>query len=96
MEICCLQRVPPEDDEHGTKWPEEWRTRLKKVLYWLKKDVQDDFISDTEHWKRIVSKSYLSGMEIDWSAVRNVMDMKAVYGGYLFLTFINKYSHRDR
>ena len=96
MEICCLQRVPPEDDERGTKWPEEWRTRLKKILYWLKKDVHDDFISDTEHWKRIVSKSYLSGMEIDWFAVRNVMDLKEVYGGYLFLTFINKYSHRDR
>lgn len=78
----CLQRVPHEDDERGTEWPEEWPTRLEKVPYWLKKDVHDHFISDTEHWKRIVTKSYLPGMGIDWSAVRNVMDMKAVYGGF--------------
>lgn len=44
--------------------------------------MHDSFISDTEHWKRVVSKSYLVGMGIDWSAVRNVMDMKAVYGGF--------------
>ena len=62
MEICCLQRVPPEDDEHGTKWPEEWRTRLKKIPYWLKKDVHNHFI---ENWKRIVRKLYLPGMGID-------------------------------
>lgn len=78
----CLQRVPHEDEERGNEWPEEWPSRLEKVPYWLKKDVHDSFISDTEHWKRVVSKSYLVGMGIDWSAVRNVMDMKAVYGGF--------------
>ena len=58
----CLQRVPHEADEHGTEWPEEWPTRLEKVPCWLKKDVHDHF---TEHWKSIVSKSYLPGMGID-------------------------------
>ncbi|KAE8656342.1 putative methyltransferase PMT26 [Hibiscus syriacus] len=32
--------------------------------------------------KAVVSQSYLKGMGIDWSSVRNVMDMKAVYGGF--------------
>jgi len=78
----CLQRVPHGDDERGTEWPEEWPARLQKVPYWLNKKDLKHFISDTEHWKRIVDKSYLPGMGIDWSAVRNVMDMKAVYGGF--------------
>ncbi|KAE8683450.1 putative methyltransferase PMT25 [Hibiscus syriacus] len=30
----------------------------------------------------VAGKSYLNGMGIDWSSVRNVMDMKAVYGGF--------------
>ena len=54
--------MPHEDDERGTEWPEEWPTRLEKFPYWLKKDGHDHF---TEHWKRIVSKSYLPGMGID-------------------------------
>lgn len=77
----CLHRVPT-DEERGTEWPEEWPQRLEKVPFWLKGDAQDRFSSETEHWKRIVSKSYLQGLGIDWSAVRNVMDMKAVYGGF--------------
>lgn len=79
----CLHRVPT-DEERGTEWPEEWPQRLEKVPFWLKGDLHDRFISETEHWKRIVSKSYLQGLGIDWSAVRNVMDMKTVYGGYEF------------
>eukprot|EP00252_Welwitschia_mirabilis_P003707 TRINITY_DN13764_c0_g1_i1.p1 TRINITY_DN13764_c0_g1~~TRINITY_DN13764_c0_g1_i1.p1 ORF type:complete len:202 (-),score=21.60 TRINITY_DN13764_c0_g1_i1:96-626(-) len=41
-----------------------------------------DFKEDTEHWKRVLTKSYFTEMGIDWSCVRNVMDMKAVYGGF--------------
>ena len=58
----CLQRVPHEDDEHGTEWPEEWPTRIEKFPYWLKKDAQYHF---TENWKRIVRKSFLPGIGID-------------------------------
>ncbi|KAH9300342.1 hypothetical protein KI387_011925, partial [Taxus chinensis] len=77
----CLHRVPT-DEERGTEWPENWPQRLEKVPYWVKGDLHDRFNADTEHWKRIVSKSYLQGLGIDWSAIRNVMDMKAVYGGF--------------
>lgn len=43
---------------------------------------KEKFIADTNQWKAIVDKSYLSGIGIDWSNIRNVMDMKAIYGGY--------------
>ena len=38
--------------------------------------------TDHNHWKAVVEKSYLDGLGIDWSNIRNVMDMRAVYGGY--------------
>eukprot|EP01018_Ginkgo_biloba_P021356 Gb_34663 [translate_table: standard] len=86
----CLHKVPTGDGERGTEWPEEWPLRLEKAPSWLNsgqaglygKEAAKDFTSDTEHWKRVVTKSYLTGLGINWSTVRNVMDMKAVYGGF--------------
>ncbi|GKU98423.1 hypothetical protein SLEP1_g11433 [Rubroshorea leprosula] len=40
------------------------------------------FVADYKHWKDVVAKSYLSGVGINWSSIRNVMDMRAVYGGF--------------
>jgi hypothetical protein len=34
------------------------------------------------HWGHVVNSSYLAGVGIYWSNVRNVMDKLAVYGGY--------------
>ncbi|CAB4319419.1 unnamed protein product [Prunus armeniaca] len=69
----------------ASKWP----LRLEKPPYWLKsqpdvdgKSAPEDFISDYKHWKKVVSETYLNGMGINWSSVRNVMDMRAVYGGF--------------
>lgn len=45
------------------------------------KAAPDDFTVDYEHWKKVVRISYLTGIGLDWSNVRNVMDMRAVYGG---------------
>jgi len=44
--------------------------------------VPDDFMADLEHWRKAVRSSYLTGMGIDWKTIRNVMDMRAVYGGF--------------
>ncbi|KAF3791658.1 putative methyltransferase [Nymphaea thermarum] len=41
----------------------------------------ENFFADTEHWKAVVSKSYLDGLGVDWSSVRGIMDMKTIYGG---------------
>ncbi|OEL31634.1 putative methyltransferase PMT26 [Dichanthelium oligosanthes] len=86
----CMHKLPVDPTIRGSKWPELWPLRLEKPLYWLKnseagvygKPAPDDFHADYEHWKRVVSNSYMNGLGVDWSAVRNVMDMKAVYGGF--------------
>ncbi|KAJ8443847.1 hypothetical protein Cgig2_010311 [Carnegiea gigantea] len=46
------------------------------------KPAPKDFIDDCERWKHFVSESYINHVEIDWPSVRNVMDMRAVYGGF--------------
>ncbi|KAL8159128.1 hypothetical protein V2J09_000665 [Rumex salicifolius] len=86
----CMHNVPVGESERGSSWPEQWPARVEKTPYWLTssqigvygKPAPEDFTADYEHWKRVVSQSYLSGMGINWSTVRNVMDMRAVYGGF--------------
>nr|CAD1819562.1 unnamed protein product [Ananas comosus var. bracteatus] len=77
----CLHKVPAAIEERGSDWPEEWPKRLETFPDWLG-DLQERLTSDHDHWKAIIDKSYLNGMGIDWSNIRNVMDMKAIYGGF--------------
>ncbi|KAF7829676.1 putative methyltransferase PMT28 [Senna tora] len=76
----CLHSIPSGIEQHGAEWPEEWPKRLESYPDWM--NAREKLIADTDHWKAIVNKSYLTGMGIDWSSIRNVMDMKAVYGGF--------------
>ncbi|XWS41300.1 hypothetical protein CRYUN_Cryun17cG0069100 [Craigia yunnanensis] len=86
----CMHKVPVDASERGSQWPEQWPARLEKSPYWLLssqvgvygKAAPEDFAADNEHWTRVVTKSYINGMGINWSSVRNVMDMSAVYGGF--------------
>ncbi|KDP39437.1 hypothetical protein JCGZ_03719 [Jatropha curcas] len=86
----CMHRVPVDSVERGSQWPEQWPVRLEKAPYWLLsskvgvygKPEPKDFTYDYEHWKRVVSKSYLNGIGIKWQSVRNVMDMRSIYGGF--------------
>ncbi|XP_039016902.1 probable methyltransferase PMT26 isoform X2 [Hibiscus syriacus] len=86
----CMHKAPVDSAERGSHWPEQWPARLEKSPYWLSssqvgvygKAAPEDFTADNEHWKRVVTKSYINGMGISWSSVRNVMDMNAVYGGF--------------
>ncbi|KAF5751784.1 S-adenosyl-L-methionine-dependent methyltransferases superfamily protein [Tripterygium wilfordii] len=86
----CMHKVPTDSLERGSQWPEQWPARSEKTPYWLLntqtgvygKPAPEDFTADYGHWKSVVSKSYLNGMGINWSLVRNVMDMRAVYGGF--------------
>ncbi|KAL2348562.1 hypothetical protein Fmac_002562 [Flemingia macrophylla] len=84
----CIHKVPVDKTERGAKWPEAWPSRLQKTPYWLNnsqigiygKPAPQDFASDNERWKSVVDE--LSNIGITWSSVRNVMDMRAVYGGF--------------
>uniref|UniRef100_A0A5B6Z0A0 Putative methyltransferase PMT26 n=1 Tax=Davidia involucrata TaxID=16924 RepID=A0A5B6Z0A0_DAVIN len=86
----CMHKVPVDASERGSQWPEQYPARLEKPPYWLLssqvgvygKAAPEDFTADYEHWKHVVTKSYLDGMGINWSAVRNAMDMKSIYGGF--------------
>ncbi|XP_076900403.1 putative methyltransferase PMT24 [Bidens hawaiensis] len=86
----CMHKVPTDKSVRGSKWPETWPQRVESPPYWLKssevgvygKPGPEDFTTDYENWKRVVSKSYLKGLGIDWSSVRNVMDMRSIYGGF--------------
>ncbi|KMT09498.1 hypothetical protein BVRB_6g129670 isoform B [Beta vulgaris subsp. vulgaris] len=86
----CMHRVPTDEAARGSKWPIRWAKRLQTPPYWLNKSqmgiygkpAPDDFEKDYEHWQNVVNKSYLNGLGISWSNVRNVMDMRAVYGGF--------------
>ncbi|XP_042387569.1 probable methyltransferase PMT28 [Zingiber officinale] len=77
----CLHKVAAAIEERGTDWPEEWPKRLDTFPEWLA-DSHDKLTADHKHWKAVVDKSYLGGLGIDWSTIRNVMDMKAIYGGF--------------
>lgn len=79
-----MHKVPVAIEERGSDWPEEWPKRLETFPEWLG-DSRAKLTADDEHWKAIIDKSYLNGMGIDWTKVRNVMDMKAIYGGYPIL-----------
>ncbi|KAM1529185.1 hypothetical protein ACFX1Z_018422 [Malus domestica] len=86
----CMHRVPTDKSERGTKWPEKWPSRLQTPPYWLNssqmgiygKPAPQDFSTDYEHWKRVISNTYMKSLGINWSNVRNCMDMRAVYGGF--------------
>ncbi|KAJ9566989.1 hypothetical protein OSB04_002955 [Centaurea solstitialis] len=86
----CMHKIPVDASVRGTNWPKTWPQRLESPPYWLKSTevgvygnpAPEDFTADYEHWKHVVSKSYLNGLGIDWSSIRNVMDMRSIYGGF--------------
>ncbi|KAL6274031.1 hypothetical protein ACE6H2_024723 [Prunus campanulata] len=86
----CMHQAPIDKSERGTQWPEKWPSRLQTPPYWLNssqmgiygKPAPQDFARDYEHWKRVINNTYMKSLGINWSNVRNVMDMRAVYGGF--------------
>lgn len=76
----CLHKIPEGIEERGTEWPAEWPLRLHTFPEWI--NNREKLVADSEHWKAVVTKSYLLGMGIDWHTIRNVMDMKAINGGF--------------
>lgn len=76
----CLHTIPEGIEQRGTEWPAEWPNRLNVFPEWM--NDREKLIADSEHWKAIVNNSYLTGLGIDWSGIRNVMDMKAISGGF--------------
>ncbi|PWA91372.1 ankyrin-like protein [Artemisia annua] len=86
----CMHKIPVDSSVRGSNWPKMWPERLDSPPYWLKstetgvygKPAPQDFADDYKHWKNVVTKSYLNGLGIYWSSIRNVMDMRSIYGGF--------------
>jgi hypothetical protein len=81
----CMHKLPAAETERGAKWPDAWPQRLHKSPYWLNNEQSEKpsskfFAADAEHWKYNVVDE-LTNMGVGWSDVRNVMDMRATYGG---------------
>jgi hypothetical protein len=84
----CIHKIPIGEGSRS-EWPVDWPLRVDTPPLWLSnsskgiygKPAVEDYEFDTDHWKHVIQKSYLGGVGVDWSTVRNVMDMKAGYGG---------------
>ncbi|KAL2458098.1 putative methyltransferase PMT28 [Forsythia ovata] len=76
----CLYVIPEAIEQRGTEWPEVWPKRLNTFPDWM--NNRERLTADSEHWKAVVNRSYLTGLDVDWSTIRNVMDMKAINGGF--------------
>ncbi|KAM3344900.1 putative methyltransferase PMT23 [Capsicum galapagoense] len=80
----CLVPLPTSSTGNTYEWPAPWPQRLNNKPERLSQitDAEDVFDEDTKHWAALVSDVYLGGLGINWSSVRNVMDMNAGYGGF--------------
>jgi hypothetical protein len=70
----------------GNSWPISWPERLNMRHSTTSNNSstqfsQENIDSDTSNWKDLVSQVYLNEFAINWSSVRNVMDMNAGFGG---------------
>ncbi|KAG0518486.1 hypothetical protein BDA96_09G179900 [Sorghum bicolor] len=84
LDSCLFTTTITSTDERYS-WPVPWPERLD-VRY---ASVPDDsasnkekFEADTKYWKQLVSEVYFSDFPLNWSSIRNVMDMNAGFGGF--------------
>ncbi|XP_052186479.1 probable methyltransferase PMT23 [Diospyros lotus] len=81
----CLASLPAGSTDNSYGWPSSWPKRLTSMppsLSSIEREAQENFNEDTKRWSALVSDVYLEGLAINWSSVRNVMDMNAGYGGF--------------
>ncbi|RDX84362.1 putative methyltransferase PMT23, partial [Mucuna pruriens] len=80
----CLIPLPVDGEGNLQSWPMPWPDRLTSTPPSLSTDsnAAEMFFKDTKHWSQLVSHVYRDGLSINWSSVRNVMDMNAGYAGF--------------
>ncbi|CAH9098232.1 unnamed protein product [Cuscuta europaea] len=80
----CLPQLPVTSMGNSYKWPVPWPMRLsnRPPSLSLVGDDEETFNKDTKHWDALLSDVYLGGLAINWTGIRNVMDMNAGYGGF--------------
>ncbi|XP_020226651.1 probable methyltransferase PMT23 [Cajanus cajan] len=80
----CLIPLPVDAEGNLQSWPMPWPLRLTGTPPSLSIDLHagDTFFNDSRLWSELVSDVYRDGLSINWSSVRNVMDMNAGYAGF--------------
>ncbi|KAK1286641.1 putative methyltransferase PMT23 [Acorus calamus] len=80
----CLPLLPEPKSIGEENWPTPWPERLNSTYSSLQKNRYADqiFYQDTKHWDFLVSNVYTHELGINWSSIRNVIDMNAFYGGF--------------
>ncbi|XP_057510056.1 probable methyltransferase PMT23 [Actinidia eriantha] len=80
----CLAPLPVAGTGSPYSWPAPWPKRLtsKPLGLSAERDAEEIFYDDTKHWSALVSDVYLEGLAINWSSLRNVMDMNSGFGGF--------------
>ncbi|XP_061376630.1 probable methyltransferase PMT23 isoform X2 [Gastrolobium bilobum] len=80
----CLTPLPVDNAGNLQSWPMPWPQRLTSIPPSLstESDSTEMFYKDSKRWSEIVSDVYRDGLSINWSSVRNIMDMNAGYAGF--------------
>lgn len=79
----CIPPLPEPRQGDTYKWPVAWPERLNSKPVSLSTEADAEmYYDDTKHWSQLVSGVYRREFPINWSSVRNVMDMNAGYGGF--------------
>lgn len=79
----CISQLPIDSKGHYYNWPSPWPQRLTSKPPSLSGEpsAEEKFVEDTKHWSTLVSDVYQDKIGLNWSSLRNVLDMNAGYGG---------------
>ncbi|XP_038892211.1 probable methyltransferase PMT23 [Benincasa hispida] len=80
----CISQLPVDSEGHYYNWPSPWPQRLTSQPPSLSVEpgAEEKFFEDTKRWSTVVSDVYRDNIGVNWSTVRNVLDMNAGYGGF--------------
>ena len=83
LDSCIFATSLSSSDERNS-WPVPWPERLNVRYASVPGDSaynKEAFEADTKYWKQVVSEVYFSDLPLNWSSIRNIMDMNAGFGG---------------
>ncbi|CAN6346488.1 unnamed protein product [Urochloa humidicola] len=84
LDSCIFATAISSLDERNNR-PVPWPERLNVGYASLPGDSTSNkevFEADTKYWKQVVSEVYNSDFPLNWSSIRNIMDMNAGFGGF--------------
>ncbi|CAL5095411.1 unnamed protein product [Urochloa decumbens] len=81
----CIFATAVSSSYERNNWPVPWPERLNVRYASAPGDSASNkevFEADTKYWKQVVSEVYFSDFPLNWSSIRNIMDMNAGFGGF--------------